>query len=43
MSQKLSAEELKAVTETIALIEENGWDSDRKLADMIRSWMKSRL
>jgi hypothetical protein len=40
---KLAADEIAAVAKTIELIERNAWDDEKRLAEMIRSWLKGRL
>lgn len=40
---KLTAQEVSTVAKAIELIEHNGWDDDKRLADMVRVWLKGRL
>lgn len=40
---KLDAKDVAAVARVIELIERDGWDNDKRLADMVRSWLKGKL
>ena len=43
MSDKLKSKDLAAVVRTTELIEQDGWSEDKRLADMIRSWMRNKV
>lgn len=40
---KLDGEDVAAVARVIELIERDGWDDDKRLAESIRSWLKGKL
>lgn len=39
----LSAKDMAAVVRTIELLRQDGWNSDKRLADSVQAWLKGKL